>query len=261
MFGYAGPRRRGGRRTGDRVHRTIGRRRGLGGRKMVEDSGRNRGDLTMVVDFDHSLGGPITVGDFDRNLADRTTERRPDRNLADRTTVGDFDRSRADQTMERGPDRNLVDLTTAEESDLNQVDRAMGQGPDRSLVDLTMAVDSDRNLAGRTMARVLVPIGRTGARDLSRVGLTVGCVRNLDARIVGRDPNRDGQMVVAQGRSLRGLTMVRDRRPRGQVVAARVGRRLPTSRGRLLLIVGRSLPTEVTNVLNRSDPRSPVIRG
>ena len=215
---------------------------------MVEDSGRNRGDLTMVVDFDHSLGGPITVGDFDRNLADRTT-------------VGDFDRSRADQTMERGPDRNLVDLTTAEESDLNQVDRAMGQGPDRSLVDLTMAVDSDRNLAGRTMARVLVPIGRTGDRDLSRVGLTVGCVRNLDARIVGRDPNRDGQMVVAQGRSLRGLTMVRDRRPRGQVVAARVGRRLPTSRGRLLLIVGRSLPTEVTNVLNRSDPRSPVIRG
>jgi hypothetical protein len=108
------------------------------------------------------------------------------------------------------------------------------------------------------MERVLGPIGPRGARDLSRVGLTMECVRNLGGRIVGRDPNRVGRIVVGHDLSPRGLTMVRDRRRRG-LVGAPVGRRLPTSRGRLLLIDGPSLLTEATNVLSRSDTRPPAV--
>ena len=216
---------------------------------MVEGSGRSRDVQTMVEDSGRNRGGRRVVED-------------PGRSRGDRITMGEFDLNRGGRIMARGPDRNLAVRTTAGASDLNRVDRTMERGPDRNLGGRTMVGDFDLHPAARTMARVPRLIGPRGARDLSRVGLTVGCVRSRAGRTVARDPNRVGRRLVGHGLSLRALTMVRDRRRRGPVVGVRVGRRLPTSRGRLLLIGGPSLRTEATNVLNHSDTQSSaVIRG
>src|ERR1700734_1269978 len=64
MSGYAGSRRRVGRRTGAHGRRIIGqgRDRNRDGRTMVEDSGRSRDDLTMARALGRNLVGRIMAG-------------------------------------------------------------------------------------------------------------------------------------------------------------------------------------------------------
>jgi hypothetical protein len=162
MSGYAGPRRRVGRRTGAHGRRIIGqgRDRNRDGRTMVEDSGRSRDDLTMARALGRNLVGRIMAEDFDRSPADRIMAEGPDRNLGDPTTVEDRGLSRVDRTMVRVRVLNRVGLTAGR-----------GRNP------IVRMVGNDRSLRGPTMARDLsrpspaVAAGRAGRRLVSRARL------------------------------------------------------------------------------------------
>ena len=158
MSGYAGHRRRAGRRIGARGR--PGRRMGGSGRRRGRNldgpmrvRGLSRGDRTMVEDFD-------------RSLADRTMARGPDRNLGDRTTVGGRGLSRADRTMVRGRDRNRDGQTVGR--DLNLIGRMVGHG--LNLRGLTMVRDR------RQRGPVVGP--RAGRQPGSRARLLLISARN-----------------------------------------------------------------------------------
>jgi hypothetical protein len=187
MSGYAGHRRRAGRRIGARGRpgRRMGgsgRRRGLsrGDRTMVEDSGRRRDGPTMVEGPDPSLAGLTMARVRGRTRGVRTTVEDPDRSLAALTMARDQGRSRGDRTVVEDLGRNLVGLTMVGDPDLSLDGRitVLARGPNRA----------DRGTAPRP---------------------------NLGNRMAGRD------------RSLRDPIMVRDRSRTGRVVEdPRMGRRV-----------------------------------
>ena len=195
MSGYAGPRRRAGRRIGipDRPDRRMvasGHRRGrnLDGPTWVP--GLSRGDLTMARDRDRSRGDRITVEDLDPNRVGLTMARDRDRSRGDRTTVEDLGRSRAGPTMAQDRDRSRGDQITVEDLD-----------PSRT--GLTMARERDLNQVGRVTARRPNPGNRMVDRDRNRRGLTLAHDRSRAGRVV-EDP-RMGRRVSARVVPIRGL--------------------------------------------------------
>ena len=145
MSGYAGPRRRAGRRIGirDRPDRRMGasghrRGRNLDGPTWVP--GLSRGDLTMARDRDRSRGDRITVEDL-------------------------------------GPNR--AGLTMARDRDLNRVGRVTARRPNLG----NRTVDRDRNRRGLTLARDRSRAGRVveDPRMGRRVSARVVPIRGLRA--------------------------------------------------------------------------------
>jgi len=185
MFGYAGRRRRVGRRTGARGRRIIapGHDRSRVGQTMVEDSGRRRGGLAMARGLGRSRVGRITVGESGRRRGDLTMAQALGHNLVGRIMVEEFGRSRAGRTTVEDPDRNPVGPTMVQVQDLvvpmgaralNRVGPIVGR--DLNLI-VRMAGNGHSLRAPTIMARDLsrlspaVAVGRAGRRLGSRARL------------------------------------------------------------------------------------------
>jgi hypothetical protein len=182
MSGYAGHRRRAGRRIGtrdrqDRRTGASGHRRGRNPDGPMRGRDPSRGDLTMVGGRDLSRDGRITVEDLDRR--------------------------RGGLTMVRGRGHSRDGLTMVEDLDPNPGGLTMARERGHSRAGLTMARERDPNRAGRATAHRPNPGNRMAGRDRNRRGLKIVRDRSRAGRVV--EGPRMGRRVSARVVPIRGL--------------------------------------------------------